>query len=60
MCFQMGKKGVVKFVKFHAALKRGDFNTAADEMLDSKWAKQTPDRAKRLAARVRALTSADL
>lgn len=66
MCFQLGetrlfgsltdpaKKG---FVKTLAYLKAENYGSMADEMLDSKWATQTPARAKRLAARVKALAS---
>jgi lysozyme len=32
-----------------AALEQGDYETAAKEMLDSKWARQVGDRANRLA-----------
>ena len=49
MVFQMGKKGVSKFKKFLTAAMLGRWLEAHDEMLDSKWAKQTPTRAKRLA-----------
>ncbi|HSM78189.1 MAG TPA: hypothetical protein VLT57_11205 [Bryobacteraceae bacterium] len=34
-----------EFVKMIAALERGDYNAAADEMLDSAWAKEVPIRA---------------
>ena len=49
MVFQMGVAGVNKFRKFLAASLDRDWARAADEMLDSKWAKQTPARAKELA-----------
>ena len=49
MAYQLGVEGVLKFKKMWAALKKGDYQKAADEMLDSKWATQTPNRAKRLA-----------
>lgn len=55
MVYQMGVGGVLNFKKMIAALKAKDYNKAADEMLDSKWAKQTPARATRLADRMRAL-----
>lgn len=46
MCYQMGS--IDTFKKMIAALEIGDFNTAADEGLDSKWAKHdSPARAKR-------------
>lgn len=54
MVFQMGPERVGHFVKMRAALDRGDFPGAAVEMLDSAWARQTPQRAQRLAALMRA------
>jgi len=44
MVFQLGLAGVMKFKKMLAALKIGDYEKAADEMLDSKWNSQTPER----------------
>lgn len=52
MVFQMGRTGVSKFVKMLDAIDRNAFRTAANEMLDSKWARQTPERAKRMADRM--------
>ena len=52
-CFQMGITGWSKFKKAIAHMKEKEFKRAADEMLDSKWAKQTPGRANRLADIVR-------
>ena len=49
MIFQMGAGGVSKFKKFLQAALLHDWVRAADEMLDSKWARQTPERAKELA-----------
>lgn len=53
MAYQMGVDGVLKFKKMFAALKVGDYKKAADEMLDSKWASQTPKRAEELAGVVK-------
>lgn len=53
MAYQMGLDGLAGFRKMWEAIHAGDFSTAAAEMLDSQWAKQTPARAKRLAARMR-------
>jgi lysozyme len=54
MAFQMGIAGLMKFKRFIAAMERGDFLTAADEMLDSKWAREdSPSRAQRHAAIIR-------
>ena len=41
MVFQMGRPRVSKFKKTLKAINEGDFTTAADEMLDSRWADQT-------------------
>jgi lysozyme len=51
--YQLGVTGVSKFKKMLAAMQKKDWPTAADEMLDSKWAKQTPGRAKELSEIVR-------
>lgn len=48
MVFQMGLGGVLKFQKMLAALQARDYNAARREALDSAWAKQTPQRAKRV------------
>ena len=51
MVFQLGETGVSKFKNMLKALKEGpDYQTAASEMLDSRWAKQTPNRAKAMSA----------
>lgn len=48
MCYQMGVGGVMKFKKALAAMKVRNWEEAAKEMLDSKWARQTPGRANEL------------
>lgn len=54
MVFQLGLFTVTTFVRLIDALQRGNYGAAADEMLASKWAaKDTPKRAKRLAAMMR-------
>ena len=53
MAFQMGGRGIRKFKKFLAAVEGGDWDTAAEEMLDSRWAKQTPERCQELSAWMR-------
>jgi len=55
MSYQMGVGGVLKFKKMWEALKNRDYQKASEEMLDSKWAKQTPNRANRLAEIIRSL-----
>ena len=53
MAYQLGVEGVMKFKKMIAALQAHDYDTAADEMLDSDWHKQTPNRAERLISMMR-------
>ena len=50
MVFQLGKTGVSKFHNFLSALRDDppQWLTASEEMLDSRWAKQTPNRAKKM------------
>jgi lysozyme len=47
MCYQLGVEGCFKFKKMWRAIENDDYEAAAKEMLDSKWAKQTPSRAAR-------------
>jgi lysozyme len=49
MCFQMGESGVSKFINTLQAIHDRRWKDAADGMLASTWALQTPDRAKVLA-----------
>lgn len=49
MVFQMGVAGVGKFKKFLDAAYLHEWHTAHNEMLDSKWARQTTKRANKLA-----------
>jgi lysozyme len=49
MAFNLGH-GLETFVKFLAAVKAGQWQEAAIEMLQSKWAEQVGRRAERLAA----------
>jgi lysozyme len=53
MCFQLGLGGVGKFVKTHGYIMEENFVAAANEMLDSRWAEQTPHRARELSDRMR-------
>ena len=48
MSYQMGVGGVGKFKKMLSALQSGNRELAAKEALDSRWAIQTPERAKRV------------
>ena len=49
MAFQMGAEGLLKFKRMLSATQDKRYAEAAAEMLTSKWAEQTPVRAKRLA-----------
>ena len=49
MAFNLGIAGLLGFKQTLAAVKRGDYATAAAQMLRSKWAKQVKERASRLA-----------
>ena len=53
MCYQLGVTGVSKFRKAISAFQEGDWDEAANEMLDSLWARQTPNRATELSNIVR-------
>jgi len=55
MCFQLGRPRLSKFRKMKAAIDERRWNDAADEMVDSRWHDQTPNRAKRLVKRIRDL-----
>ncbi|WP_272544494.1 glycoside hydrolase family protein [Burkholderia cepacia] len=52
MAFNMQGR-LLGFRNFLAAAQRGDWGSAATEMLDSLWARQVGDRAKRLASMMR-------
>ncbi len=56
MVFQLGKNGVSKFRNMWKALAEKNYIGASYEMLDSKWAKQTPNRAKDMAQIMKAIT----
>ena len=45
MCYQLGVSGFSKFKKTIDHLENERYKKASAEMLDSKWAKQTPNRA---------------
>jgi lysozyme len=49
MVFQLGLSGFLKFEKMLEALKAEKWDLAAAEALSSRWAAQTPNRAKRIA-----------
>ena len=46
MAFNMGQAGLKGFKKMLAAIESGDFDKAAEEMLDSKYGRQVVHRAR--------------
>lgn len=52
MAFQLGIGGLLKFKRMLGSIEDGQYGEAAVEMLDSKWAQQTRERAKRLARQI--------
>lgn len=53
MAYQLGVSGLLNFRKMLSALQIGDRAEAARQALDSRWARQTPNRANRVAAMIR-------
>jgi lysozyme len=53
MCFNIGLTKLLQFKNMIACLDVADYNGAAEEALDSRWAKQVGDRAKELAEQIR-------
>lgn len=44
MVFQLGLTKTLQFKKFLAALRNGNYSTAINEVKDSNWYRQTPNR----------------
>tara|TARA_R100000808_G_scaffold12433_1_gene30907 strand:- start:3502 stop:3912 length:411 start_codon:yes stop_codon:yes gene_type:complete len=55
MCYQLGVTGFSRFKKTIYLLEHKDYKKASYEMLESKWALQTPNRAEELSKILRAL-----
>ena len=55
MMFNLGRPRLSKFKGMKAGVDSRDWNKAADEMIDSAWYRQVPNRAGRLVARMKAL-----
>ena len=55
MAYQLGFRGFCKFKKTISYLSEAEWESASEEMLDSKWAKQTPNRAKELSEIIKSL-----
>ena len=58
MMFNMGRPRLSKFVGMKREVDARRFDAAADEMVDSRWHDQVPNRAKRLVKRMRDLANA--
>lgn len=50
MAFQLGRDGLLGFRRMRAALADKDYRSAALQALESRWARQTPQRAREIAA----------
>lgn len=57
MAYQLGVKGVLKFKKSLDLIERKEYFKASIEMLNSRWHKQTPNRAERLSEKIRGLSA---
>jgi len=55
MMFNMGRPRLSKFKGMKAGCDARDWEKMADEMVDSRWHDQVPNRAKRLVKRIRDL-----
>lgn len=53
MAYQMGVPGLMKFKNTLALIQAKKYNEAADNAMKSLWAKQTPERAKRVTDLIR-------
>jgi lysozyme len=53
LTFNMGVEKLATFTKMLSALRRGDYDAAAQELLDSAYHREVPARSTRLAAQLR-------
>ena len=53
MAFNLGVNGLLEFTETLAAIKQGNYDLAAEDMLQSEWAQQVGDRANRLAQQIK-------
>ena len=56
MMFNLGRPRLTNFVRMRKAVDQGNYEEAKYQMLDSKWAKQVPNRAERLSKRMGNIT----
>ena len=59
MMFNMGRPRLSKFKGMKAGVDARDWNKVANEMVDSRWYTQVPNRARRLVDRMRALADGE-
>ena len=57
MMFNLGRPRLSKFVGMKRGVDAKDWNSAADEMVDSRWYRQVGRRAERLVNRMREIES---
>ena len=53
MIYQLGLGNLLKFKRFLTNLRSGEWDKAAEEMIDSRWYTQTPNRVDELAQMMR-------
>ena len=53
MCFNMGISRLMSFQRMLEAMRRQEWQQAADELMDSNYARQVEDRARRLSEQMR-------
>lgn len=54
MAYNLGIDGLLKFKNMLDYIKNSDYENAANESLNSQWAKQVPNRAAKIASLIRA------
>ncbi len=59
MCFQLGQTGLSRFKNMNAGVAQEAWGIVSMEMMDSRWAQQTPERAERLRDRVLAVAAGE-
>lgn len=53
MAFQMGTEGLLAFRQTLGVVRDGKYSEASEQMMKSKWAEQTPARARRLSEQMK-------
>lgn len=51
--YQLGLNGLIKFVNMLQYIRGGEYDKAADAGMDSAWARETPNRAKKVTDNIR-------